>query len=228
MLENPKLRYRFNNYKSKHRGFRKGNRKIPQKLFHDHYCLDGHLGYDDWDYILFEQCETNKQLKERETFWQDRFKAFYPLGLDDKEEHLYQHLNFTSLLWPCYIILQYIILLNCIMVDYFILLCHYYLSSIVFLLFSFYFHFYSPISFTFTLQTLFDLLLHFFCLVFVLLHLLSFLSIFIPLNRVTQKCGVKTNSFILFFLQAYMKIRFNFFVFSLDYCFLRGHILNFT
>ena len=48
------------------------------------------------------------------------------------------------------------------MVDYFILLCHYYLSSIVFSLFSFYFHFYSPISFTFTLQTLFDLLLHFF------------------------------------------------------------------
>ena len=31
-----KFRYRFNNYKSKHRAFRKGNRKIPQKRFHDH------------------------------------------------------------------------------------------------------------------------------------------------------------------------------------------------
>ena len=35
-----KFRYRFNNYKSKHRAFSKGNRKIPQKRFHDHYCLD--------------------------------------------------------------------------------------------------------------------------------------------------------------------------------------------
>ena len=42
-----KFRYRFNNYKSKHRAFRNGNRKIPQKRFHDHYCLDDHLGIDD-------------------------------------------------------------------------------------------------------------------------------------------------------------------------------------
>ena len=37
-----KFCYRLNNYKSKHRLFRKGNRKVPQKLFHTHYCLDGH------------------------------------------------------------------------------------------------------------------------------------------------------------------------------------------
>ena len=65
-----KFRYRFNNYKSKDRAFGKGNRKIPQNRFHDHYCLDDHLGTDDWDFILFEQSETHKQLKERETFWQ--------------------------------------------------------------------------------------------------------------------------------------------------------------
>ena len=29
-----KFRYRFNNYKSKHRAFRKGNKKVPQKHFH--------------------------------------------------------------------------------------------------------------------------------------------------------------------------------------------------
>ena len=63
-----KFRYRFNNYKSKHRALRKGNRKIPQKRFHDHYCLDGHLGIDDWDFTLFKQCETYEQPKERETF----------------------------------------------------------------------------------------------------------------------------------------------------------------
>ena len=84
-----KFRYRFNNYKSKHIVFRKGNRKIPQKLFHDHYCMDGHSGIDDWDFTLFEQCETHKQLKERETFWQHRLKTFYPLGLNEKEEYLY-------------------------------------------------------------------------------------------------------------------------------------------
>ena len=64
-----KFRYRFNDYKSKHRAFRKGNQKIPQKLFHNRYCLDGHLGTDDWDFTLFEQYGTYQQLKERETFW---------------------------------------------------------------------------------------------------------------------------------------------------------------
>ena len=54
-----KFRYRFNNYKSKHRAFTRGNKKIPQKRFHDHYCLDDHLGIDDWDFSLFEQCETH-------------------------------------------------------------------------------------------------------------------------------------------------------------------------
>ena len=35
------FRYRFNNSKSKHRAFRKSNWKVPHKLFHTHYCLDG-------------------------------------------------------------------------------------------------------------------------------------------------------------------------------------------
>ena len=73
-----KFRYRFNNYKSKHRAFRKGNRKILQKRFHDNYLLyinynyilDDHLGIDDWDFTLFEKGETHQQLTERETFWQ--------------------------------------------------------------------------------------------------------------------------------------------------------------
>ena len=84
-----KFQYSFNKYGSKHRAFRKGNRKIPQKFFHDHYCLDAHLGTDDWDFTIFEQCETHKQLKERETFWQHQLKTFYPLGLNGKDDHLY-------------------------------------------------------------------------------------------------------------------------------------------
>ena len=71
-----KFRYRFNNYKSKHRAFRKNPRKIPQKLFHDHHCLNGHLGIADWGFTLFEQCEPHKQLKERETFGRTGLKLF--------------------------------------------------------------------------------------------------------------------------------------------------------
>ena len=41
-------------------------KKIPKKLFHNYLCLGGHLGFDDWNFTLFEQFETHKQLKERE------------------------------------------------------------------------------------------------------------------------------------------------------------------
>ena len=68
---------------------RKGNRKDPPKLSHTHYCLDGHSGIEDWDFVIFEQCETHAQLKKRETFWQHRLKTFYPIGLNEKEEYLY-------------------------------------------------------------------------------------------------------------------------------------------
>ena len=43
-----KFRCRFNNYKSKHRAFRKGNQKVAQKRCHAHYCLDGNSGIDDF------------------------------------------------------------------------------------------------------------------------------------------------------------------------------------
>ena len=46
-----KFHYRFNNYKSKYRAFRKGNWKAPQKLFHSHYCLQGHNGIRNWDFL---------------------------------------------------------------------------------------------------------------------------------------------------------------------------------
>ena len=82
-----KFRHRFNNYKSKHRALRKVNRKMPQKRFHENYCLDGYLEIDDSDCSLFQQCETHKQMKERETYYQHRLKTFYPLGLNDKEEY---------------------------------------------------------------------------------------------------------------------------------------------
>ena len=83
-----KFRYRFNNYKSKHRAFRKGSQKAPQKRFHAHYCIDGHSGIDDWNFVIFKECETHEQLKGRETFCQHRLKTFYPIGLNEKEDIL--------------------------------------------------------------------------------------------------------------------------------------------
>ena len=37
----------FNNYKSKHRSFRKGKRNVVQKRFHSHYIQDCHRGIAD-------------------------------------------------------------------------------------------------------------------------------------------------------------------------------------
>ena len=63
-----KFRLQFNNYKSKHRSFRKGKQNVPQKRFHSYYVQDCRKGIDDWKVTLFEKWETQKQLKERETF----------------------------------------------------------------------------------------------------------------------------------------------------------------
>ena len=82
-----KFRARFNNHKSAHRPYRKKH-KVSQKRFHEH-GQHSHNGIDDWQFTLTEQCETQEQLKERETFWQQRLKTFYPYGLNEKKEYLY-------------------------------------------------------------------------------------------------------------------------------------------
>ena len=66
----------FSNRKSKHRTFRRGNQKVPQKCFHTHYCHGGHNGTDDWDFVIFEHCETHEQLIEREDFCNTDLKPF--------------------------------------------------------------------------------------------------------------------------------------------------------
>ena len=83
-----KFQFRFNNYKSKHRTFRKGNQKVPQKRFHAHYyCVDGQSGIDDCNFVIFEQCATHEQLKKRETFYQNRLKTFYSIVVNEKVEY---------------------------------------------------------------------------------------------------------------------------------------------
>ena len=71
-----KFRYGFNNCKSKRRAFRKGNRKVPQKLFHTHYCLDGLSNIEDWNFIIFEQCETMCNWRKEKHFGNIDLKPF--------------------------------------------------------------------------------------------------------------------------------------------------------
>ena len=62
------ISFRFDNYKTKHRSFRKGKQNVPQKRFHSHYVQDCHRAIDDWEVTLFKKSETHHKLKERETF----------------------------------------------------------------------------------------------------------------------------------------------------------------
>ena len=89
-----------------------------------------------------------------------------------------------------------LILLNSIIVDYFILLCHDYLFSIVFIilfLFSFLFFYQFYFHPSNSIWSCLHLLLY---LVFVLFCLLSFLLLFILRYHLSLRCRVKTNSFV--------------------------------
>ena len=63
-----KFRFRFNNYKSKHRSFRRGKQNVPQTGFHSHYVQEAHKDIDGWEVTLFEKCKTHKQLKKGKLF----------------------------------------------------------------------------------------------------------------------------------------------------------------
>ena len=56
-----------------------------QQGFHEHYGQHGHNGIDGWQFTLIQQCEMQEQLKERETFWQHKLKAFYLHGLNEND-----------------------------------------------------------------------------------------------------------------------------------------------
>ena len=84
-----KFCFRFNNYKSKHRFFRKEKQNVPQKGFHSHHVQDCYKVIDDWEVTLFEKCERHKQLKEKETFWQHKLKIFHALSINEKEKYFF-------------------------------------------------------------------------------------------------------------------------------------------
>ena len=75
-----KCRYRINNYKSTHRKFRKKyvekylaivikKSELKQKLFHEHYCSEGHQGIENLSVLLIDQVEDLDSLKKKELYW---------------------------------------------------------------------------------------------------------------------------------------------------------------
>ena len=81
-----KFRYRANNYKSTHRKF-KNKKQVPkktlkQKVFHEHFCSDGHNGIQDWIIALIEQVDEERFLRQSELFWEHKLDMVYPNGLN--------------------------------------------------------------------------------------------------------------------------------------------------
>ena len=93
-----KFWYRFNDNKIKHRVSEKHIEKYSVNflttiiaLLHctkNEEILNGKLNLcavlGTQKLILFEQCETHKHLKKKETFWQHPLKTFYPLDRNEK------------------------------------------------------------------------------------------------------------------------------------------------
>ena len=91
-----KFRYRINNYKSTHRKFRKKyvekdlaivikKSELKQKLFHKHYCSEGHQGIENWSVALTDQVEDLDLLRKKELYWINRLNTWAPNGLDVRE-----------------------------------------------------------------------------------------------------------------------------------------------
>ena len=88
-----KFRYRINNYKSTHRKFRNKyvekdltivikKRELRQKLFHEHYCWEGHQGIENCSVTLIDQVEDLDSLRKKELYWVNRLNTCAPNGLN--------------------------------------------------------------------------------------------------------------------------------------------------
>ena len=81
-----KFRFRLNNYKSTHRKFRKKlkkgitqeikNSELKQRLFHEHYCSDGHKGITNWCVTLINHVKDKRELRKKELYWINKLNAW--------------------------------------------------------------------------------------------------------------------------------------------------------
>ena len=78
------FRSRFNNYKSAHRSFIKGN-TVKQASFYTHFGDDKHHGMSDWEITLIDQMVIVDNLRRRESFLQYELDTFQPNGLNERD-----------------------------------------------------------------------------------------------------------------------------------------------
>ena len=74
---------RFNNYKSAHGNFIKGN-TVKQVPFHAHFKDEKHA-MSDWEITLVDQRENDDDLRRRESFWQYELNTFQPNKLNEHD-----------------------------------------------------------------------------------------------------------------------------------------------
>ena len=81
-----KFKCRRNNYKLTHRNFRKKyiekdltiviqKRELKQKLFHEHYCSEGHHRNENWSVTIIEQFEDLDLHRKKELYWINRLNT---------------------------------------------------------------------------------------------------------------------------------------------------------
>ena len=96
-------RSRFNNYKSAHRNFSKGN-SVKQVPFHAHFEDDKHHGMSDWESTLVNQAESVDDLRRRESFWQYELDSFQSNGLNERDVILFWCVHSFDVLLNLYIV----------------------------------------------------------------------------------------------------------------------------
>ena len=92
-----KFRFRYNDYKSKHRDYlkRKENgtlgigKAVPQTSLHAHFAQTGHNGIKDMSFKIIDCASNLKDIKKRESFWQYKLKTFSPDGLNERNVDTY-------------------------------------------------------------------------------------------------------------------------------------------
>ena len=87
--------YKINNYESTHRQFRKNyvekdlsvvikKSELKQKLFHEHYCSEGHQGIENWRVTLIYQVEDLDPFRKNKLSWINRLNTCAPNGKTPK------------------------------------------------------------------------------------------------------------------------------------------------
>ena len=59
--------------------------ELKQKLFHEHYCSEGHQGIENWSVTLIDQVEDLDSLREKKLYWIKRLNTWAPNDLNVKE-----------------------------------------------------------------------------------------------------------------------------------------------